>query len=247
MATAALRIHPAQAAAHPNEASAPRTLKGSTPRREMYTGVHKGLRAFMADVLVAVGRMDPHDDEEVTQTAARVRALLHICRIHLHEENRHIHPAMESRRPGSSATTAGEHLEHEEAFERLEAGVRALLGANGPERDAAAQGLYRGIALFLAENLAHMHVEETANQATLWATHSDEEIAAITRSIIASIAPADMAVFMRWMVPAMAPAERAGMLAEMRQGAPREVFEGVLALVRPHLSQREWAKLTRAL
>lgn len=34
----------------------------------MYGGIHKALRAFMADTLLAAGRMDPDDALEVVQT-----------------------------------------------------------------------------------------------------------------------------------------------------------------------------------
>ena len=49
------------------------------------------------------------------------------------------------------------------------------------------------------------------------------------------------------MLPHMAPAERAAMLDGMRSHAPAPVFEGALQIVRPHLSDVEWAKLARAL
>ena len=47
--------------------------------------------------------------------------------------------------------------------------------------------------------------------------------------------------------PVMTPAERAAMLDGMRSHAPAPVFEGALQIVRPHLSDAEWAKLARAL
>lgn len=35
------------------------------PRVDLYVGIHKAMRALMADILVAVGKMDPADDSEV--------------------------------------------------------------------------------------------------------------------------------------------------------------------------------------
>ena len=52
---------------------------------------------------------------------------------------------------------------------------------------------------------------------------------------------------LRWMLPAMTPAERGGMLRAMREGAPRAVFEDVLALAREHVDARAWRKLEAAL
>ena len=216
-------------------------------RFDIYGGVHKGLRSFMADTLVAVGRMDANDPADVAGTLAQVRGLLEFCREHLHAENQFLHPAMEARRPGSACDTAKDHDGHLDGFEQLETDVLAIERAkNGAGADAALR-LYRRLALFVAENLEHMHVEETANNAVLWATHNDEELVEIHQAIVASVSPAMMAVFLRWAVPAMTPAERAGLFTGIQSGAPREVLERMLATARPHLSERDWTKLMAAL
>ncbi len=46
------------------------------PRMDMYAGIHKALRALMADTLLAVGRMDVGDELETAQTTQRVVELL---------------------------------------------------------------------------------------------------------------------------------------------------------------------------
>jgi hypothetical protein len=92
-----------------------------------------------------------------------------------------------------------------------------------------------------------MHVEETENNATLWASYSDEELAEIHHAIVASLRPETMAAFMRWIIPALSPVERAGLLTGIRLGAPREVLDRMLAIARPHLGERDWGKLMTAL
>jgi len=85
-----------------------------TQRHNIYVLIHKALRACMSDALVAVGRMDPHDADEVAATAALVRELLQFAHIHLQAEEDWIHPALEMRRAGSSAETRADHLQHRE-------------------------------------------------------------------------------------------------------------------------------------
>lgn len=216
-------------------------------RFDIYAGVHKGLRRFMSDTLVAVGRMDVHDADEVAGTVAQVRGLLEFCLEHLHAENQFLHPAMEARRPGSAGATAKDHDGHLQAIERLEFDVRGVERAQPDARGGAALRLYRRLGLFVAENLEHMNVEETANNATLWATHTDEELVEIQQAIVASVSPAMLAAFLRWAVPAMTPAERAGLFTGMQAGAPRAVFERMLATARSHLSELDWTKLAAAL
>ncbi|HEX9185226.1 MAG TPA: hemerythrin domain-containing protein [Burkholderiales bacterium] len=216
-------------------------------RVDLYTTIHKGLRTFMARTLEAVGRMDAADVEDVAQTLAQLRALLGLMRTHMHAENQFLHPALEARRPGAARRTAGEHVEHEHAFEELHSAILALERADRPARAGAATLLYRRLALFVGENLEHMHFEETENNALLWAAYSDAELAGIHDALLASIAPDERALALHWMLPALNAAERAGMLTELQGKLPAAAFAGLLAGLRPALSVRDWGKLTAAL
>jgi hypothetical protein len=208
-------------------------------RFDLYTFVHKGLRACMCDTLNAVGRMDTADADDVAAVAARVRALMEMCRAHLEKEERYVHPAMEARRPGSSSRTAADHVDHPAAFDRIEDELRAI---EGGDRDA--NRLYRYLALFVADNFVHMHAEETDNNVALQAAYDDAELARIEHEIVASIPPGLRVQWMRWMVPAMAPAERAAMLARMKADIPAPAMAALVAAVRPHLAAGEWTKLS---
>jgi hypothetical protein len=219
----------------------------AAPRLDLYSAVHKGLRTFMSETLAAVGRMDAGDPAEVADALVQVRGLLVLCRTHLALENRFIHAAMEARSAGSSGETAADHAGHERAFASLESDAQALERATPERRAAAALQLYRQLAVFVGENFLHMHTEEIDNTAILWQTHTDDELAALHRAIVASIPPAEMAEFLRWMVSSLTPAERAKMLGGMRQSMPAAAFEGVLAVVKPHLTGRDWEKLSLAL
>jgi hypothetical protein len=237
--------------AHDAPDSAPadmtRRRTDTRPRHDIYLFIHKGLRSFMGEVLAAVGRLDSEDASETARVLAQVRGLLDMCRSHLNKENEYVHPAMEARRPGSCARTAQDHAGHERAFDGIEAGIRTVESAAGAARATAVAKLYRQLAVFVAENFAHMEVEEAENNAVLWATHTDAELMAIEQAIVASIAPEQKAVMLRWMAPSLTPCERARLFTGLKRGAPEEVFAGMLALVKPHLDNRDWSKLMAAL
>ena len=217
------------------------------PRFDLYTGIHKALRALMADTLLAVGRMDPDDDAEVAQAGERVLQLLGVCGGHLLHENAHVHAAIEARAPGASDRIAHEHEEHRQHIAQLAELVARLRTVVPGLRHAAALDLYRALALFAADNFRHMNVEETAHNAVLWARYTDAELVAIHDALVASIPPEEMMTIARWLVPFLNPLERYHVLADMRAKAPQPVFEALLELVRPHLGSGEWAKLARAL
>lgn len=240
-ATAATAANAANAS--PLSAPLPATAGGS-PRFDIYAPIHRALRLFMNDTLARVGRVDPDDAADLAATLAQVNALLEACRSHLEKENRYVHPALEAARPGSSVRIAEEHESHRESIAVLDADVAMLQAA--PSAPAALR-LYRHLALFVAENLQHMHEEEIAHNAALWAAYGDDEIIAIEQAIVASIPPAELMALARWMIPAQPPAERAAMLGAMRMGMPAPAFEALLGAVRPHLDDIAWAKLARAL
>lgn len=219
----------------------------ASTRYDIYVNIHKAMRAFMTDTLTAVGRMDPDDGEDVAATLEQVRSLLGACLDHLDHENRFVHPAMEARRRGSSARVATDHAEHIDHIRELHRAVHTVENAAGQARSAAARNLYQQLALFVADNLDHMHVEETAHNRVLWTDYSDQELQALEGAIVASIPPQETMLTMRWMLPNISHAERVAMLAGMRAVAPREAFDGVLVLARSYLSEKDWSKLTHAL
>lgn len=225
------------------------TLSDSAPRFDIYADIHKALRAMMADTLVAAGRTDVHDAAQLHALRERVLTLCHACACHLRHENAFIHPAMQAQRPGSARQSTADHAEHLLAITELRRLV-SVLSATDPapgQAEQAARALYRALALFMAENIVHMHAEEVEHNPVLWACYSDAELLALQERVTASLAPADHLMFMRWMVPAIPPPERTALMAAVQATAPPPALAAVLDAVQPHLSARDWQQLTGAL
>ncbi|HSB96402.1 MAG TPA: hypothetical protein VLC91_08145 [Spongiibacteraceae bacterium] len=218
-----------------------------TPRFDIYLAIHKALRVYMGETLGVLGRMDCEDEQDVSVALAQLRELLNICAGHLEHENQFVHKAMERRHPGSTLRIADEHIEHLHALDDLRAAATALEHSAAAERRSAAQRLYRQLTLFVAENFEHMQFEESEHNAVLWAVYADAELLAIEAELVASIPPAEMMVIARWMLANNDHAFRVNMLSGVRAHAPREVFEGLLAVAQSNLTGRDWRKLATAL
>jgi hypothetical protein len=216
-------------------------------RYDPYLVIHKGLRALMTDTLQRIGRMDPWDDEDTAQALAQLRELVALAESHLHHEDLFVHPAMEARAPGSTRSAEAGHLSHRVALAGLLEGCASVERSAGENRAAAALSLYRRLALFVAEDLQHMHVEETQNNAVLWATHTDAELHALVDRLVASMPPATNAKMVRWMVVSSSPDERATLLRGARQAMPAGAFEAMLGALAPGLSAKDRVKLEAAL
>lgn len=233
----------AQAVSHAPAAA----LSAPTNRYDGYAGIHKALRLFMCNTLTRVGSTDPFDTDEVDATLSQVRDLLELCELHIKDENEFIHPALERARPGSAVRIRDEHVQHTEAIEDLRDFACLIADTEGATRSAALGRLYRALALFVAENFEHMHVEETEHNPVLWAHYTDAELIAIERELVASIPPTLMVRAMHWFMPGLNAPERAGMLGGMQMGMPPEAFLGILEIARRTISPRDYAKLANAI
>jgi len=219
----------------------------SAHRVDLYTSIHKGLRALMFSTLEAVAKCDPHDVFDVEQVARQLRSMTRLLELHLAHENAVIHPALEAKSPGVAWDAAEAHAAQVQHFADF-ARVATMLEAS----DAAARGvilraLAERLAEFVAHNLDHMLAEETRHNPALWATHTDAELRAMHRAIVENTSADDMAQLMRWTLPALSHLERVAVLKGLEAGPSRTAFYGSLALCRAHLAPRDFSKLCDAL
>lgn len=216
-------------------------------RLNLYNGIHKALRAYMNDTLHRTARIDGGDADDLSAGLRQVRELLAFMRKHLEHEAGFMHPVMNARRPGSAQVTEGDHDHHDWAIDKLNALCDQAEQNCGAKRQAYLDHLHLQLSVFIGENLVHMHMEETENNAVLWDCYTDEELIGVHEAIVASIPPEEMQFTMRWMLPALNPSERAGMMMGMQAGMPPEMFAGMLAFARSLLDARDMRKLEAAL
>jgi hypothetical protein len=198
---------------------------------DLYYAVHKGIRLANARLLIRLGATDPARESQVSETLGALRSHLVMSLSHLTHENAAIHSALEARCPGAAAHAEEDHEHHEHAFDELEALAQAVEKAATEARAMALRRLYQRFALFVSDDLAHMHEEETQLMPLLMAHFSDEERQEIHHRIVSNIAPEKMVLFMRCMLAALPIPERKEMLDGMQVGMPAEAFDGLMTAV----------------
>jgi hemerythrin-like domain-containing protein len=181
-------------------------------------------------MLVALGQADAANDEEVRDVLDKLAAHLDLSLSHLTHENQKIHDVVEARLPGGSDHAAEDHDHHLVGFSELRRLAREVEQAGG-DRAAKLRRLYQRFALFMADDLTHMHDEETELMPLIAAHFSPEEIDGIEHSIVSAIPPAKMVAFAKFMLGAASGSERVTMVTGMRQAMPEEVFEGLFAAI----------------
>jgi hypothetical protein len=212
--------------------SAAETLQVSmpVPRFDIYATIHKAMRHRMGVTLLRIGNMDANDAVDCRQALDEFEGLLVLCVDHIQHENDFIHPAIEALLPGASTCVADQHEDHLKDIARLRDEASCLEAEVDPTtRRVLAVRLYRQLALFIADNFQHMHLEETANNAALRDLYTDESIIKLHDRLLASVAPDAHLALLRWTFPAMTPAERSDMLSNAAKRMPADAFRVLLA------------------
>lgn len=215
---------------------------------DLYGPVHKGLRRSSTQLLCRLGNTDADDAPGLSALLDELEAQLALSAAHLMEEDRHIHPALESRAPRAALGLKAQHCRHEQAISGIRQAIEETRSATSKDRGRALHALYLRYSAFVGEDLAHMHEEETVIQPLLQTHFSDDELLEIEGQIVKAIAPQVLVNYLRIIVPAANPTERATMLAGMRAGAPAEAFQAIIRdVVRPSLSDTDWRDLSQRL
>jgi hypothetical protein len=213
-------------------------------RYNFYYVIHKALRFGHCRMLAAIGSNDFTNEPATRVLLDELRGLIVLGRSHLEGENREIHAALEARLPGASAHAADDHGHHEQSFAELESLIRAVEVALPERRPLAGRALYRRYALFAADDMEHMHEEETDLLMALHRAFTDEELHAIEGRIVSAIPPAKMMAYGRLMMPALSHPERVALLTKMQGGMPAAAFQALLAeSVKPSLPAEDYSAI----
>lgn len=213
-------------------------------RHDLYGPIHKGLRLALSQMVVRIGTTDFADPGAVGDLIAALRRQLTLSASHLEHEEDYIHTALEIRSPGATSNLVADHDHHRLEFRQIEALISMIEDAPFKDRPLLGRKLYLAFSRFVAADFSHMAEEELVTLPLLHQLFTDEELIAIEGAIVASLPGEEMVAFMQLAVPAMNSTERVGFMSFVRGGAPRDVFEALLAdAIRPALNEEDYRKL----
>jgi hypothetical protein len=182
------------------------------PRVDLFTRVHKGLRALLSSLADDVTRARPGDPS----LRARVDRAVGFLREHAMHEDNHIMPLVAACAPEVHRALSEDHAALEALHDRLVAGPTA-------------GDLQRDVLALVEGHFNHMRREETQASAALWEAYSDAELGAASSAIQRAIPLPRMIEWIGLFLPAWTPDERAGWAAAVRAGAPPAVADALLA------------------
>jgi hypothetical protein len=203
---------------------------------DAYRDPHKGIRAELFAVTASAGSTDPGDGEARAALSAHLRDLVDLLVEHASHEDRHVLPVLEEHAPSLFERNASEHVALDARLGRIAERAVAMTDAASGEQRARVHNLYLDLASFTGVYLVHQEFEERVVMPALIDAIGVEGAIGIHHNIVSSIPPPVMAKALALMIPAMNVDDRTEMLAEMRAGAPAQIFEGVWGLAKSVLT-----------
>ncbi len=178
-------------------------------RVDLFTTIHKGVRALLFDAALEAARVDLSHACAVDRLVERVERLLGFLDEHARHEDTEIIPIVQRYDPKLAATLTAEHISQDAVHHAVERAARALALAPDGDRRPAATALSRMLNQLVSLHLIHMNHEETVVNAVLWGALGDPDLVAIRERIVGGIPSERYSQWRDVLAPALDPAERA--------------------------------------
>ena len=204
----------------------------TTTRPDLFSNVHKGLRAALFESATVVAQTDFASAEEAQEAAARCVTLLRFLEEHAAHEDAVVMPELKALSPELHVVLQEEHARTDGLQRELASLVERLERASALERVSLGRRIHDRLWALGAEHVHHMQREEQDAMRMLWAHRTDDELRALHARILSRIAPPRTAEWLALMLPAMSISERAAMIAELRAKVPASALGALLAPAR---------------
>ena len=210
---------------------------------DLYSNIHKGIRAELFSVVGTAGSIDPGNKAARLALQSHVRSIVEVLVLHAEHEETSVQPSIEQHVPAVAEQILDDHHRLEARLVDLQVLASDAVLAEPNDQRLAMQRLYIELASFTSSYLAHQDLEERVVMPALFDAIGFDGALAINNEIVANIPPPIMASTLSFMLPAMNIDDRTEMLGGMKMGAPPEVFQGIWNLAGTVLTPNDYAAL----
>lgn len=206
-------------------------------RYNLFEFPHKPFRLMWTELVGPIGATNPADEAALARLEARIEFATEVYAQHNREESEWLGPLLRTLNPTLAERWLADHADHQRVLEHLAARARAVCaeGDLAIRRELLAD-LYRFFCEFLADDLAHMSLEQGEIMFELQAAHDDDELRALEADFLDSQISADQ---LQRVTPLFLRAcnvdERASILRLAQRRIEPDAFEDLMARVVPRI------------
>lgn len=180
---------------------------------------HKYVSAALNDLERLIARADFRNRTDALKVKEQFNALMQLLEGHAQWENSTLHELLKQRGSSVHLHAENDHLHQDEQLKHLQKLLDDIL--EHPSEELGYQ-LYLAYRQFVAENLLHLHEEETIILPELQRLYSDSELRKVDFATYQSMTPEQMVDMMELLVPHMNPSDHAHFIADMTDAQPEK-------------------------
>jgi hypothetical protein len=215
-------------------------------RVDLFTAVHKGIRALIYAQASALQAADFDDESETRLTLSQVEHTLQLLHEHCLHEERFVFSELRRFDAGITDDLQGTHRTIEKKIESAQAALVQTADAPDGRRLEAGAELNRRFNELVAFYLSHANDEDRRAVAATTKYLSDDQLVAMRIGMQSTQMRERAAEWARWMLPALNVCELARLLADTRATAPPPAFEGAAQVARQSLGEEKWQRVAAA-
>ncbi len=206
---------------------------------------HKYVSAALNDLERLIARADFRDDKAVEDVSEQFETLVSMLKGHAQYEDERIHTLLEAKGSVLHNHAEGEHAQQEEQLAAIHNLIDNVRNATSDDdKVLAGYRLYLSYRKCVADNLAHLHEEETLLLPELQRLYSDTELQQIEAKTYRQMTPEQISEMLSVLFPHMNASDKEAMLKDVRDLAP-EKFATAWDLIAPTLPETELDALSK--
>jgi hemerythrin-like domain-containing protein len=206
-------------------------------RHNIFSLVHKGLRAMLYETALQFQRTDFINNEEAELMQDHIKSVIDLLDQHAHSEDQFIFAGVQPYEPAILEALKQEHVKDHALGENLANLLTTLSNAlSDDDKLRIGKLLCQAFIELMIFKLGHMATEEDIINKLLWCNYSDEQLKSITRNMLANIPQVQITQFTKWMMKGLSNNEIAGWLRDVKNTAPDHEFQSLMRMAEQELN-----------
>ncbi len=202
---------------------------------------HKYVSAALNNLERLIAQTDFCDPSQIHQVETTFEALVSMLKGHAQYENERLHTLLKQKNvpPAIYSHVEEEHIAQDEQLLKLEEILRDIpLQSTNEKKIEQGHHLYLAYRKFVADNLAHLHEEETQILPTLQSLYSDQELRQVEAQTYREMTSEETIGMIETLFPHMNTHDKQAFLLDILSLEPKK-FDIILKGIQPLLTESE--------
>lgn len=208
---------------------------------------HKYVSAALNDLERLIAKTDFRNQQEINRINSSFQELMEMLKGHAEYENERLHTLLKKKHSKIHEHAEVDHAHQDEQLLQIQEIIDKLLKASSDEEKVSlGYHLYLIYRKCVADNLIHLHEEETMILPELQRLYTDEELKQVEAQTYRIMTSEEMVHMMQVLFPHMNPSDRMSFLSDIQEAQP-EKFIAAWQGIAPMLEKEEQTNLIRQL